>query len=205
MVVYIDIPQEAPRRTRTPRQEQVTQEAVYIDMKPTLTPRQEQVTRVEEEAPTVPLVVQTYVKQQDRLVEQEVLRKQGVLLEFIRTQYNKLVTSLNTIPRMIIGTTLESSTSVSNTLYEYADALGGKNGDKDNDTDTLMIEKAHLEYIDKLRRSNIAAYKQALSFYDALVDQNLSRKQQGFVIAAYVTRELDSLKTIKEFKAFKTA
>jgi len=138
--------------------------------------------------------VKTYVKEENLVVEEEVVRKQGALMDFIRTQYNNLIESLNTIPKTIIGKTVESTTSVSNKLYEYADALGGKNNDKDNDTDTLMIERAHLNYIDKLRRTNIDAYKKTVAFYDSLIDQNISRPDQYALIADFVTRELAPLK-----------
>ena len=144
----------------------------------------------------VPPTVKNYVKQEDRILEETIVQKQGLFLEFIRQQYQNLVINLNTIPNMIIRSTIESSTSVSNKLYEYADALGGKNGDKDNDVETLMITKSHLDYLDKFRRKNESAYKNALIFYDKLLDQNMARKDQCTAIAAYVE---------KNFKTFEVS
>lgn len=90
---------------------------------------------------------------------------------------NTIITTVNAIPQSIYTKSIEASRSIAAKLQEYADAMSGKGGSKSTDTRSVMIEKEHRKFLDKLRNTDMPAYRRLLTLVDTLASQPLDVQQ----------------------------
>ncbi len=77
----------------------------------------------------------------------------------IYTHINSVVSILNTIPLKIYGGTMDLTTSVSDSLYDFGDKICGKDSKPDQN-----LTKAHFEYIEKMRNATPEMYEKMAQF-----------------------------------------
>jgi hypothetical protein len=81
---------------------------------------------------------------------------------------------------------VDSTSQIANKLYEYSDLIAGKSLTDDLETNTigLSIEQKHLDFLDRLRRTQPKLYRRYLTFYPKLIQ--LPRTSQEKAIRQFI-------------------
>lgn len=115
------------------------------------------------------------------------------ILKTIKGRLNQLVNTINSIPERLYNNTIDVAQNISENLYQYADAMSGDSMDmSDVDIDSFMLDKAHIQYIDKLRKNNKEAYDKALASYASLAGKGLPKDTKtANVVSFFQTNSKD--------------
>jgi hypothetical protein len=121
-------------------------------------------------------VLQEYVEKEDRSIIVYVDKGDEDVLTTVKNKYNNLVSTVNKIPDWLYKNTIDVAQTISENLYLYADAMAGDAMDmSETDIESFLLDKAHRQYIDNLRKKNKTAYDKLVASFDSLAGKGMPK------------------------------